>query len=75
MGQERRPQQRGLLGTVTWDFCAQVSRMRVLQIDRVQNLRLWTKYVIRRNEVRKEGCSQDVCDAVMPVTAVAALTT
>jgi hypothetical protein len=32
-------------------LCTQVSRSRVLQVDRVQNLRLWTKYIIRRNEV------------------------
>jgi hypothetical protein len=30
---------------------AQVPRSHVLQIDRVQNLRLWTKYIMRRSEV------------------------
>lgn len=28
-----------------------MKRARVLQIDRVQNLRLWTKHIIRHNEV------------------------
>jgi hypothetical protein len=30
--------------------CMQVPRSRMQQIDRVQNLRLWTKYLIRRSE-------------------------
>ena len=59
-------------------LCMQVRRSRVIQINRVQNLRLWTKYVIRRQEVPKHphhnrtACTLHAADmqALLPTAEV-----
>jgi hypothetical protein len=48
----------------------------VLQIDRVQNLRLYTKYLIRRNEVhvqmlfdKSPAMTAQNCEGLFPLAA------